>query len=145
MVAMPYILVDIVLGILSLIFFCITSAALLSRYPRANVYLPPQLRDRRALAFLVHAVVLSVLSVVAVFLVARVRNTWIFSPLLFDVLFCIGLVNSVAVAFQFMDKRYFLGRPRLQRRLLLGTFSVVMTFVPALAVVAAVVGLFTIR
>lgn len=58
--------------------------------------------------------------------------------------FCIGLINSVVLAFQFMDKRYLLSTPKLRRRLLLGTFSVVMTLVPALAVIIAVVGLFTL-
>jgi hypothetical protein len=145
MVAMPYILVDIVLGILSLMFFCITSAALLSRYPAASLYLPAPVRARRAFAFLAHGVVLSALSIAAVFLVARLLNTRLFSPFLFDLFFCIGLVNSVVLAFQFMDKRYFLGTPKLQRRLLLGTFSVVMALVPAIAVIVAVVGLFTIR
>ena len=145
MVAMPYILVDIVLGMLSLMFFSLSSAALLSRYPTAGRYLPARLRDRRAVAFLAHGLVLSVLSVVAAFLVARLRNTGFYSPFLFDLFFCIALVNSVVLAFQFMDKRYLLSTPKLQRRLLLGTLSVVMTFVPAVAVIVAVVGLFTIR
>lgn len=145
MVAMPYILVDIVLGIISLIFFCVASAALLSKYPAASFYLPARLRDRRALAFLAQVLMLAVASIAAVYLFAKWRNTRIGSPLLFDVFFCIGLVNSVVLAFQFMDKRYFLSAPRLQRRLLLGALSVVMTFVPAVAVVTAVVGLFIIR
>jgi hypothetical protein len=140
MVAMPYILVDIVLGIVSLAFFCVTSAALLSRYPVANLYLPAPLRGR-TLSFLAQGVVLSGLSIVAVYGVARVSRT----HLLFDLLFFIGLVNSIVLAFQFMDKRYFLSTPKLRRWLLLGTLSVVMTLVPALGVVIAVVGLFTIR
>jgi hypothetical protein len=36
MIAMPYILVDIVLGYFSLVFFVVTTAALLSRYSSAN-------------------------------------------------------------------------------------------------------------
>jgi hypothetical protein len=145
MVAMPYILVDIVLGIVSLIFFCITSAALLSKYPAANFYLPAPLRDRRALAFLAQAVMLSVASMAVVYLFAEWRNTRLWSPYLFDAFFSIGLVNSAVLAFQFMDKRYFLSAPRLRRRLLLGVVSVVLTLVPALAVIVAVVGVFTIR
>lgn len=88
---------------------------------------------------------LSVVSILAVLLFAKWRNTRIFSPFLFDVFFCVGLVNSVVLAFQFMQKRYFLSVPKLRRRLLLGTLSIVVTFVPAVAVVVAVVGLFTIR
>lgn len=145
MVAMPYILVDIVLGIVSLIFFCVTSAALLSRYPTAGFYLPARLRDRRALAFLAQVAMLSVASIAGVYLFAKWRNTRIGSPLLFDVFFCIGLVNSVVLAFQFMNKRYFLSMAKIRRWLLLGAFSVVMTLVPAIAVVTAVVGLFIIR
>jgi hypothetical protein len=40
MVAMPFILVDFVLEILSLIFFWMTSATLLSKCPVAILYLP---------------------------------------------------------------------------------------------------------
>jgi len=78
MVPMPYILVNIVLGRLSLILFCLTSAALLSQYPRANRYLPPQLRKERTLAFVAQALVLAVLSIVVVRGWARLRNGFIF-------------------------------------------------------------------
>jgi len=74
MIAMPYIVVNMVLGILSLIFFCITSAALLSRYPLANFYLPAQLRNQKILAFVAQGLVLSVLSIVVVLVRARFRN-----------------------------------------------------------------------
>jgi hypothetical protein len=140
MIAMPYILVDIVLGIISLLFFCVTSAALLSRYPVANFYLPASLRGR-TLSFLAQGVVLSGLSIVAVYGVARVSRT----HLLFDLLFFVGLVNAIVLAFQFMDRRYFLSTSKLRRWLVLGALSVVLTLVPALGVVIAVVGLLTIR
>jgi hypothetical protein len=142
MVAMPYILVDFVLGILSLLFFCITSAALLSAYPPANVWLPAQLKDRKALAFVAQGLLLSILAALAI---AAFGKSYILSPSISDLLFFIGLINSVVLAYRFLDKRYFLNKPKLQRRLLLGTCSVVMTFVPAFAIVIAVVGLFTIR
>ena len=40
MVAMPFILVNLVLEIFSLSVFCMTSAALLSKYSVTNRYLP---------------------------------------------------------------------------------------------------------
>jgi hypothetical protein len=141
MVAMPYILVNIVLGGVALIFFCVTSAALLSRYPAGNFYLPRQLRDRKAIAFVIQALVITALSSVAL-LASGIRLS---SPYLSDALFFIGLVNAVILAYGFMDRRYFLNTPTLPRRLLIGTFSVVAAFVPTFAVVIAVVGLFVIR
>ena len=145
MVAMPYILVNIVLGRLSLILFCITSAALLSQYPRANRYLPPQLRKQRTLAFVAQALVLAVLSIVVVRGWARLSNGSIYSSYIVDVFFYIGLINSVALTYQFLDARYFLNTPKVQRRLLIGMVSVVVVSLSAIVVLTAVVGLFTIR
>ena len=145
MVAMPYILVNIVLGKLSLIFFCITSAALLSKYPLANLYLPARLRNRKILAFVAHGLVLLVLSIVVVLVMARLRKTFIYSVFIFELFFYIGFVNSVVLAYQFLDKRYFLNTPKVQRRLLIAIFSVVMTAVPVIVVIIAVYGLFIIR
>jgi len=145
MVAMPYILVDIVLGILSVLFFSITSAALLVRYPSANRYLPARLRKERALAFIAQWFVLSVFSIAVVLVIARIRNGSIFSPFIFDLFFFLGLINSVVLIYQFLDKRYFLNTPKAQRRLLITILAVVMTSVPALAVLTAVVALFIIK
>ena len=145
MVAMPYILVDIVLNIVSVIFFCITGAALLSRYPSANRFLPARLRNQRTLAFVVQGLALSVLSMAVVLVNARVRNvSYMFSPLITDLFFSIGLVNSVVLSYQFLDSRYFLETPKVQRCLLMIMISLAMTSVPAIAVVTAVVGLFII-
>ena len=141
MVAMPYILVGIVLGMVSLLFFCVTSAALLSRYPAANLYLPQQLRSRKRIVFVVQAVLLAALA----FAVVKAGGMRLTSPYVSDVLFCIGLVNAVILAYAFMNRRYFLTMPALPRRLLIATFSVVAAFIPALAVVIAIVGLFVIR
>ncbi len=109
MIAMPYIVVNMVLGILSLMFFCVTSAALLSKYPSANRHLPAQLRRSRSLAFVANGFMLSVLSIVVVLVVKR------------------------------------LSTPKIQRRLVIASCSVVMTLVPVIAVAAAVVGLFIIK
>jgi hypothetical protein len=141
MIAMPFILVDIVLSKISLIFFCITSAALLCGYPWANLWLPAKLRNRKALAFVAHGLVLSVISVVAVHVVARLWHLPTFSPSIYDWFFSIGLMISVVLAYQFMDKRYFPNTPRLPRRLLIGILSLVMTAGPVFVAVTAVVGL----
>jgi len=71
MVAMPYILVNLVLEIFSFILFCTTSAALLSKYSLTNRYLPAQLRNHRTLAFIAQGMVVSVLSIVVVLVKAR--------------------------------------------------------------------------
>jgi hypothetical protein len=141
MVAMPYILVDIVLGELSLLFFCITTAALLSRWPLANLWLPALLRNRKTLVFVAYALAL----IVIVRVMASLGRVSLFTPFISDVFSFIGLMNSVVLAYQFLDKRYFLNRSEVQRRFLLAIVSVVMTFVPFLAVVTAVVGLFVIK
>lgn len=141
MIPMPYILVDIVLGELSLLFFCITTAALLSRWPLANLWLPAPLRNRKTLAFVAYALAL----VVIVRVMTRLGRVSLFSPFISDLFSFIGLMNSVVLAYQFLDKRYFLNRPKVQRRFLLAIVSLVMTFVPFLAVVTAVVGLFVIK
>ena len=145
MIAMPYILVDIVLSKLSLIFFCITGAALLCRYPWSNLWLPAQLRNRKVLAFVAHGLVLSVLSIVVIHVVARLGHLPTFSPRIYDWFFSIGLIISMVLVYQFLDTRYFQNTPRAPRRLLIGILSLVMTVVPALVVVTAVVGLFVIR
>lgn len=144
MIAMPYIVVDMVLALLSLIFFCVTSAALLSKYPSANLYLPVRLR-RRPLAFVAHGFVLSVLSIVVVLAWARLRDVHPFSTFIPDLLFLIALVNSIVLAYQLLNRRCFLSMPTVRRQLLIAVLSVVMTTVPALAVIMAVIGLFVIR
>jgi hypothetical protein len=145
MVAMPYILVNMVLDRLSLILFCVTSAAILSRYPSANLWLPSRLRNRRTLAFVAHGLVLSALLIVAVGVTGRLWSWNLFPPFIGDLLFFISLINSMVLAYQFLDKRYFLNKPKVQRRVLLAMVSVVITFVPFIAVVTVVFGLFIIR
>jgi hypothetical protein len=49
------------------------------------------------------------------------------------------------LAYLFLDQRYFLNTPKVQRRLLLAIVSVAMTFVPFIVVVTAVVGSFVIK
>ena len=138
---MPYILVNIVLGIVSWLFFCVTSAALLSASGTAHRWLPERVRARRARAFVLYLVVL----LVASFAVGRLAGLRASSPDVADAMFLAGLVNATVLSYRFMDRRYFLGMPKARRWLLLGTCSVAATCVPAFAVVAAVFGLFVIR
>jgi hypothetical protein len=146
MVAMPYFLVNIVFDIFSMVLFCTTSVALLSRSRFVGLWLPARFRERTTLALIVtQGLVLSVLSLVAWRVVARLRYVKIFSILLFDVLFFIGVLNSVVLAYQFLDQRCFLSMPKIRRRLLIALCSAVMTCVPLFAAVTAIVGLFVIK
>src|SRR5215831_1813799 len=121
MVPMPYILVNIVMDVFSLVLFCTTSVALLSRSQFARRWLPSQLRQRKTLTLLVT------------------------QGLLFDVLFFIGAVNSAVLAYQFLNARCFLSMPNLRRRVLIALCSAVVTGVPLLAAVIAIVGLLIIK
>jgi len=145
MIPMPYILVNMVFAILSLIFFSMTSAALLSKYPSANRLLLASLRNRRVLAFAGQALLVSALSIIAVFVMARLRGGYTFSLFIFDLFFYIGFINSLVLAYQFIDRRFFLNTPKFQRRLLIATLSLLLTSVPVIAVATAVVGLFIIK
>jgi len=146
MVAMPYILVNIVLDIFALVLFCTTSVALLSGSRFARRWLPSQLRQRQTLTLLVtQALLLAVLSIVAMPVVTRLRYVSLFSLLLFDVLFFIGALNCMVMAYQFLDARCFRSMPKLRRRVLIALCSAVVTCVPLLAAVTAIVGLFIIR
>jgi hypothetical protein len=145
MVAMPYYLVNIVLDIFSLVLFCMTSVALLFRSLVAS-WLPPRLRRRKTLTLIVtQGLVLSALAMVAMRVVSRLKYVYIFSLPLFEVLFFIGALNCMVLAYQFLDKRCFLSMPKIPRRLLIALCSAVVTGVPLLAVVTAVVGLFIIK
>ena len=77
MVAMPYIVVNAVLSLISLILLALTGAALLSKYSWANGYLPARWRGRRLVAFLAHGLVLSLLLIV---LVSYARDTSVPRP-----------------------------------------------------------------
>ena len=148
MVPMPYILVNIVMDVFSLVLFCTTSVALLSRSPFASRWLPSQLRQRKTLTLIVtQGLLLSVLSIVAMPVVARLKYVYLFrhSLSLLDVLFFIGAVNSVVLTYRFLNARCFLSMPTLRRRILIALCSGVVTCVPLLAAVIAIVGLFIIR
>ena len=95
MVAMPYFLVNIALDIFSSVLFCTTSVTLLFRSRFASRWLPSQLSRRKTLTLIVtQGLVLSVLSIVAMGVVRRLRYVELFSLTLFDVFFFIGAANA---------------------------------------------------
>src|SRR6266478_1545709 len=142
MVAMPYILVNLVLEIFSFIFFCSTGAALLSKYSLTNRYLPARLRNHRTLAFVAQGLVLSVLSMVVVLVVARGRPVFLLAQPVFELFFNVGVANSVVLTYQLLDGRWLLNTPKVPRRVLIALCAVVMTSAAAIAVLAAAVRLF---
>jgi hypothetical protein len=89
--------------------------------------------------------VISAISVIAVLAFAKFAGMRTSSPVISDTLFFVALINSAVLAYQFLDKRFLLLTPKLQRRVLLGMGSVLISVVPAFAIVVAIVGLFTIR
>jgi hypothetical protein len=145
MIAMPYILVDIVLSKLAPAFFCIAAAVLLSKYPWANRWLPGRLGHRRGLAFVAHASVLTVLSILAVYVVATLGHLPTRSAEIYDWFVFAGLAICMLLAYQFMDARYLRSTPPVPRRLLIGLLSLVVTVVPAVVAVTALVGLLIIK
>ena len=145
MVAMPFILVNLVLEIFSLIVFCMTSAALLSKYSVTNRYLPAQVRDHRTLAFVAQALLLFVLSIVVVLVLARGRNVFIVEQSIFEWFFYMAFANSVVLTYQFLDRRHLRNTPKILRRLLMAIGAVVMTAAAAITVLAGAVKLFMMR
>ena len=82
---------------------------------------------------------------VAMRVVSRLKHVYIFSLPLSEVLFFTGALNCMVLAYQLLDKRCFLSMAKIPRRLLIALCSAVVTGVPLLAVVTAVVGLFIIK
>ena len=140
MVAMPYILVNLVLGAFSLLLFGVTSAALIT-----GLFLGGQPRSRRTFVFVALALALSVLPIVGLHVAQRAVGTYVSPQPLYDLLFLIGLINSVVLAYRFLNTRWLLDTPKVRRRLALSVASVVVAVVPALAVVAMVYRLCVIR
>ena len=140
MIAMPYILVNIVLGMISSLLFGVTSAALLTA-----LCLRAQPRARRMLAFAALTLGFSVLPIAVVRVLERVRHAYVSPQPFYDLAFCVGLFNSVVLIYRFSSKRYLRNMPKVRRCVVLGALSVLATIVPAFAVVAAVFMLCTIR
>src|SRR6185503_14552079 len=105
MVAMPYILVNLVLESLALILFWVTSAALLSKYSVTNRYLPAVLRTPRPIAFVAHGLVVLTLSLAILLIVARGGPVFIVAQSTIEFLCYIGLANSVVLIYQSLDGR----------------------------------------
>ena len=145
MVPMPYILVNIVGELLSLILFCVSSAALLSKYELVSRYLPARLKKHKALVFVAHVLALVALAIVVVDVVPRGNDAFTTARLIFEWFFYIGFANSVVLTFQFLDGRFLRNSPKVQRRLLIALGAVVLPSACVIAVAGAVALLFTIR
>ena len=145
MVAMPYILVAIVSNLLSLFYFSLTSAALLSKYPATTRFLPLVLRRHRALSFLTYSLILLGLLSVGVYFTDALTEVHIREFFIFELMFYVAFANSLVLAYQFLSTRLFLRMSSVWRRTLISLCSLVLVSVPVIAVSAAVVKLFIIR
>ena len=145
MVPMPYILVNMVADLLSLILFCVTTAALLSKYRLISRYLPAQLQNHKKLVFVAHVLALAALAILVVRVVPRGNEAFATARLIFELFFYVGFANAVVLTFQFLDRRYLLGMPNVQRRLLIALGAVLVPSAGVIAVANVVVLLFTIR
>ena len=144
MVAMPYIMVVIVANLLSLFYFCLTSAALLSKYPATTNFLPSVFRRHRALSFLTYSLVLLGLLSLGVYFTDTLRNVHIGKLFIFELFFYVAFANSLVLAYQFLNRRLFPRMRTVPRRLLVALCSLVMVAVPVFAVSTAVVKIFII-
>jgi hypothetical protein len=142
---MPYILVNVVLDILSVALFCLSSAALLSQYPRTRSFLPKGTRHRWPLAFLVYLAVLLALAAIVDRVTARLASGWRLSQVLTQVSFWVGFANTVVLAYRSLTRRWFAAARSVPRRLLTALLSLLVTGTLVIAVVIAVVAVFTIR
>ena len=142
MVAMPYILVNLVLSGVALVLFSVTTAALLVGLPAAKRNLLT--RTRRVLVFLALAAALAGLVIGVLQVLARVVHG--FYPLsVFETLFCVALVNAMVLAYRYLSKRWFRTVSAVPRGILIGAISIVVVLVPALAILIASYALFLIR
>jgi len=136
MVAMPYILVTIVLDLLSIPFFSLTSTGLLLNFRLAKKLLPERLWTPAWVPFAVIALLMTSLATGVRLLAGRV---------VFGIFGWAGFINSLVLVYRFLDKRWFLGRPQVLRRLLIALLSAVVTTAAVIAIQAVVVVLFVIR
>src|SRR5262245_5367128 len=145
MVPMPYILVTIVSNIISLVYFSLTSAALLAKYSPTNRFFPSLLQRHRTMLFLAYSLLLLGLLYFGVYVKEPLNHVHIGPVFFFDIIFCIAFANSLVLVYQFLSQRWFRHLPNIRRRILIALCSLVIVTVPVLAVTAAVVKIFTIR
>ena len=133
---MPYILVVIVLDMLSVPYFSLTSTALLLRTAAAKRYMPEWLSSRGWVSFAVPALLMTSVALAVRLLVGTV---------VFQVYAWVGFVNSLVIVYLFLSKRWFLRRPRAFRTILNALLSLTINTAALYAVQAIVVVLFVIR
>lgn len=143
MVPMPYILVNIVLDYVSFALLCVTSAMLLYPHFAKNRSRPAPRIANRVLSATVLALLVALVARALSFLLQRYAHVSRFA--VSDLCAFVGTFNTVVLAYRFMNRRCFLGRPRVLRRLLLAALSLVAALVPISVIAAVVTALFVIR
>jgi len=136
MIAMPYIVVVIVLDMLSVPFFSLTTTALLYRLALVRKHMPGWLSARAWVSFAVPALLLTALAL-ALRLIAGTG--------VFPIYAYVGFANSLVLVYLFLNKRCFLRSPRALRGILNALLSATITTAAVAVVQLIVVALFVIR
>lgn len=145
MVAMPYIQVDIIMGMVSPAFFCLTLAGLLSKIPWVAGLFPALWGSRRLAAFLALCLALPLLVYVLIRVLTGLGHWTYRSPVISDKFLFLGWIFSILLTYQALSRRFFKTLPGLWRRFLLAFLSFILTAIPLLAVVTVIIILFVIR
>lgn len=136
MIAMPYILVVIVLDMLSVPYFSLTTTALLYRRAIVRKYMPGWLSARAWVSFAVPALLLTALALG----LRLIAGTGVFPIYAY-----VGFANSLVLVYLFLNKRCFLRSPNALRRLLNALLSGAIATAAVAVVQVIVVTLFVIR
>lgn len=136
MIAMPYIVVVIVLDMLSVPYFSLTTTALLLRLAFVRKHLPGWLSARAWVSFTVPALLLTALALG----LRLIAGTGVFPIYAY-----LGFANSLVLAYLFLNKRCFLRSPRALRRILNALLSAAITTAAVAVVQLIVITLFVIR
>ena len=142
MIPMPYILVNIVFSVVSVVVFGTATAAILAQYGLAGFYLPARIRHHRVILFAAHGLVLIALTSLMLHFFGQTLRL---PSVVANVLFWSGVVISMILLYGFMNRHWFLRMPKVGRRLLIGCLSILIPFIVANALIAAVVALFIIK
>jgi len=142
---MPYIMVNIVSDLIILIYFSLTTAAVLSKYTPTHRYSISPRRRYRPIPFATYSLLLIALLTLSVHFFHTLKNVHIGPIFFFDILFFIAFANSLVLVYQFLNKRWLLRMPTVRRRALIALSSLIMVSVPVVAVSAAVVKIFIIK
>jgi hypothetical protein len=142
---MPYILVNFVLEILSVIYFSLSTAALLYKRPIAIGFLPSGMQNRKWVLFVFYALLLTVTCFGAAYILLHTNNAYYHSISIFELFLFVGFVNSVVLFYKFLSRRYFLSMSRFWRGSVIALLSISANYVAFNVIVFIVTILFVIR